>query len=155
MTSSMAGEPSGSASSSSTQTSEPPPPDMGTLREAVAALYTSPDQDQRAAADRWLQWFLRGDHAWPLSIGMLRDATDLTSLEALFCARGLHVLLRRCVSKTEKTQKSHAVLSDDDWAGSYQEYFFNGSVFWHRSVFEIGFTLIRVIPWCEVLRRSR
>ena len=113
----MAGEPSGSASSSSTQTSEPPPPDMGTLREAVAALYTSPDQDQRAAADRWLQWFLRGDHAWPLSIGMLRDATDLTSLEALFCARGLHVLLRRCVSKTEKTQKSHAVLSDDDWAG--------------------------------------
>ena len=38
----MAGEPSGSASSSSTQTSEPPPPDMGTLREAVAALYTSP-----------------------------------------------------------------------------------------------------------------
>ena len=93
----MAGE-DGSPSSSSTMTSEPPPPDRGTLREAVAALYTSPDQNQRAAADQWLQWFLRSDHAWPLSIGMLRDATDLTSLEALFCARALHVLLRRCVS---------------------------------------------------------
>ncbi len=98
-------------------TSEPPPPDRGTLREAVAALYTSPDQNQRAAADQWLQWFLRSDHAWPLSIGMLRDATDLTSLEALFCARALHVLLRRCVSKAEKTQKSHAVLGEGDWIG--------------------------------------
>ena len=114
--SSMAGE-DGSPSSSSTMTSEPPPPDRGTLREAVAALYTSPDQNQRAAADQWLQWFLRSDHAWPLSIGMLRDATDLTSLEALFCARALHVLLRRCVSKAEKTQKSHAVLGEGDWIG--------------------------------------
>ena len=96
----------------------PPPPDRRSLGEAITALYTSPDATVRAAADAWLQAYLRSEHAWPLSISLLRDAPhDLTSLEALFCARALHVLLRRCVAKAEKTQKSHAVLGDADWTG--------------------------------------
>ena len=45
----------------------------------------------------------------------LRDATDLTSLEALFCARALHVLLRKSVVKATRTQQSHAVLGENDW----------------------------------------
>ena len=93
----------------------PPPPDRASLGRAVAALYTSHDPVERLAADEWLQHFLRSDHAWPLSIELLRDATDLTSLEALFCARALHVLLRKSVVKASRTQKSHAVLGENDW----------------------------------------
>ena len=93
----------------------PPPPDRASLGRAVAALYTSHDPAERLAADEWLQNFLRSDHAWPLSIELLRDATDLTSLEALFCARALHVLLRKSVVKASRTQKSHAVLGENDW----------------------------------------
>jgi len=37
----------------------PPPPNRRSLGEAVAALYTSPDPTTRAAADSWLQDFLR------------------------------------------------------------------------------------------------
>ena len=92
-----------------------PPPDRASLGRAVAALYTSHDPVERLAADEWLQHFLRSDHAWPLSIELLRDATDLTSLEALFCARALHVLLRKSVVKASRTQKSHAVLGENDW----------------------------------------
>jgi len=95
--------------------SAPPPPDRASLGRAVAALYTSHDPVERLAADEWLQHFLRSDHAWPLSIELLRDATDLTSLEALFCARALHVLLRKSVVKASRTQKSHAVLGENDW----------------------------------------
>ena len=93
----------------------PPPPDRASLGRAVAALYTSHDPVERLAADEWLQHFLRSDHAWPLSIELLRDATDLTSLEALFCARALHVLLRKSVVKATRTQQSHAVLGENDW----------------------------------------
>jgi hypothetical protein len=93
----------------------PPPPDRASLGRAVAALYTSHDPAERLAADEWLQNFLRSDHAWPLSIELLRDATDLTSLEALFCARALHVLLRKSVVKATRTQQSHAVLGENDW----------------------------------------
>ena len=75
------------------------------MGRAVAALYTSHDPVERFAADEWLQHFLRSDHAWPLSIELLRDATDLTSLEALFCARALHVLLRKSVVKATRTQQ--------------------------------------------------
>jgi transportin-3 len=104
------------ASAAAAAVAAEPPPDRRSLGEAVAALYTSPDPIVRAAADAWLQNFLRSEHAWPLSISLLRDnPADLTSLEALFCARALHVLLRRCVAKAEKTQKSHAVLGDADW----------------------------------------
>ena len=60
---------------------------------------------------------MKSDVAWPLSLALLRDAVDLTPLEALFCARALHVLLRKSVSKTERTQKSHAVLAESDWIG--------------------------------------
>ena len=49
---------------------------------------------------------------------MLRDGEDLTSIEALFCARALHVLLRKSVVKAERTQRSHAVLDADDWTGA-------------------------------------
>lgn len=84
----------------------------------MANLYISPDPAARAAADAWLQSYLRSEYAWPLSISLLRDGShSLTSLEALFCARALHVLLRRCVAKAEKTQKSHAVLGESDWIG--------------------------------------
>ena len=93
----------------------PQPPDRASLGRAVAALYTSHDPAERLAADEWLQNFLRSDHAWPLSIELLRDATDLTSLEALFCARALHVLLRKSVVKATRTQQSHAVLGENDW----------------------------------------
>ena len=95
----------------------PPPIDRRSLGAAVAALYTSPDAAERAAADAWLQAFMKSDMAWPLSLALLRDAVDLTPLEALFCARALHVLLRKSVSKTERTQKSHAVLAESDWIG--------------------------------------
>ena len=96
----------------------PPFDSRAALGEAVAALYTSPDPRARAAADAWLQQFLRSDHAWPLSLRMLRDGEDLTSIEALFCARALHVLLRKSVVKAERTQRSHAVLDADDWTGA-------------------------------------
>lgn len=95
----------------------PPTIDRRSLGAAVAALYTSPDAAERAAADAWLQAFMKSDVAWPLSLALLRDAVDLTPLEALFCARALHVLLRKSVSKTERTQKSHAVLAESDWIG--------------------------------------
>lgn len=91
------------------------PPDRVSLGHAVNALYTSHDPTTRSAADEWLQSFLRSDIAWPLSIQLLSNATDLTSLEALFCARALHVLLRKSVVKPRATQASHAVLVEDDW----------------------------------------
>ena len=91
------------------------PPDRASLGQAVAALYTSTDPAVRLQADEWLQSFLRSDHAWPLSIQLLSNASDLTSLEALFCARALHVLLRKSVVKPVATQASHAVLDQNDW----------------------------------------
>jgi hypothetical protein len=99
---------------------EPPPParaiDRDGLRAALHALYVTRDATARATADAWLQSFLRSDDAWPVSLALLGDdassARGLDALEALFCARALHVLLRRCVFKTEKTQKSHVALDE-------------------------------------------
>ena len=92
----------------------PPPPDRASLgaRSRRCTRATTPWSASRRTSGCSTSC---ARTTWPLSIELLQDATDLTSLEALFCARALHVLLRKSVVKATRTQQSHAVLGENDW----------------------------------------
>mmetsp|Transcript_3340 Transcript_3340/g.11532 ORF Transcript_3340/g.11532 Transcript_3340/m.11532 type:complete len:170 (-) Transcript_3340:22-531(-) len=84
------------------------------LRHALASMYTCADAAERNSADKFLQEFLYSQECWDLSIALLKLPTA-TSYEHLFCARALHVRLRCSVSKAERKQKSHEVMTADRW----------------------------------------
>lgn len=81
------------------------------LREALHVLYhTSGDADLRRAADEYLQKYLYSTECWQLSLELIQ-LPGASAYEQLFCARALHVRLRCSVSKPEKKQASHEVMS--------------------------------------------
>ncbi|KAK3272362.1 hypothetical protein CYMTET_19343 [Cymbomonas tetramitiformis] len=96
------------------------------LRGAVYALYNSQDNTERIRADKWLQDFLRGEHAWSVSLELLL-APDATQTETIFCARGVHVILRKCRIEADTKQPhtkfttwGHTAPSTGQWDEMHQ-----------------------------------
>lgn len=87
------------------------------LRERIAVLFSDARPVGKALGDAevWLREFSKSEDAWIVVLRIL-ERPDASAIEALFCARLLHDLLRRCVSKTEKTQASHAAFTEHEWS---------------------------------------
>lgn len=84
------------------------------VRRRIAALFENHDPRARADAEAELRAFSKSDQAWVIVLHILESA-DARAIEAFFCARTLHELLRRCVHKEEKTQASHAAFTESEW----------------------------------------
>ena len=88
--------------------------DEDILRAHIASFFQSQDASERANAEAALSSFSKSDGSWSVLLRVL-ERDDATAVETLFCARTLHVLLRRCVAKEERTQASHAAFTERDW----------------------------------------
>jgi transportin-3 len=88
--------------------------DEDILRAHIASFFQSHDASERANAEAALSSFSKSDGSWSVLLRVL-ERDDATAVETLFCARTLHVLLRRCVAKEERTQASHAAFTERDW----------------------------------------
>ena len=84
------------------------------LRSHILSFYTATSGDVRESSERWLTTFTRTRDSWHAALSIL-ELEDASEAESVFCARTIHVLLRRCVAKEARTQASHAVFSDDEW----------------------------------------
>ena len=88
--------------------------DEDILRAHIASFFQSQDASERANAEAALSSFGKSDGSWSVLLRVL-ERDDATAVETLFCARTLHVLLRRRVAKEERTQASHAAFTERDW----------------------------------------
>lgn len=94
------------------------------LRERVGVLFdcARPDAKSLSDAEVWLREFSKSEEAWVVVVRVL-ERPDANATEAMFCARTLHDLLRRCVSKSEKTQASHAAFTEHEWSSLRERLF--------------------------------
>lgn len=87
---------------------------VSALRSHILSFYSATSGDVRESSERWLTTFTRTQDSWHAALSIL-ELEDASEAESVFCARTIHVLLRRCVAKEARTQASHAVFSDDEW----------------------------------------
>ena len=84
------------------------------LRTHIHAFYVAKNDDVRVQSEQWLTTFTRTQDSWHAALSVL-EREDASEAESVFCARTIHVLLRRCVAKEERKQASHAVFTADEW----------------------------------------
>jgi len=84
------------------------------LRANIRAFYGASNASERDDAETWLLEFSKASDSWNAALNVL-EGDDASEAESVFCARTLHVLLRRCVAKEERKQPSHVTLSSDEW----------------------------------------